>query len=192
MHKNKTMRKVLRVGLDFDGVVAYNPIRIIRPMVAFVKRDLLGMKKLKFFYPKNAFERYLWTFVHESSVFPAKGSSLLRELVKNQEIEAHLITARYSFLDKNLYSWLDRHNLRSLFASITLNKHDNQPHLYKEGVIREKKLDFFIEDNLDIVKYLHGRTKTKVFWIYNLLDKNYDHPYKYPYLEKALKNIIKE
>ncbi len=184
-------RKFIKVGLDFDGVVAYNPFRIIRSLVSFLKKDVLGKRQLKFWYPKYKWQQIFWIIAHESSVFPAKGADLLEKLVKGGQIEAHLITARYSFLDDHLFNWLKKYKLTHLFKTTTLNKHNEQPHIFKEKIIKKLDLDFFVEDNLDIVKYLHGQSKTKIYWIYNILDHFQEYPYKFPYLEKALEEIIK-
>lgn len=184
------MKKPIKVGLDFDGVVAYNPFRLIRAPIAYFKRQILGVEKLNFYYPTSSWEQIFWKIIHQSSIFPAKGTKLFRELVEEGIIEAHLITARYSFLDDQLHSWLDRKKLKHLFKTINLNTEDNQPHLFKEKIVSQHKLDIFIEDNLDIVKHLHGKSKTKIYWIYNILDRKYPYPHKFPYLEQALKHII--
>lgn len=183
--------KKIKVGLDFDGVIAYNPFRVIRAPIAYVKKSILGVKKLTFYYPKSNFQKLLWTIIHESSVFPAKGIDLLQDLVEKELIEAHLITARYSFLDAQLYNWLEKKRLTKLFKTININESNEQPHMFKEKTISKHNLDIFIEDNLDIVKHLHGKGKTKIYWIYNIVDKHYPHPHKFPYLEKALKEIVK-
>lgn len=183
-------KKTLRVGFDFDGVIAYNPFRIIRAPIAYVKRDLLGMKKLNFFYPTKPWEQFIWRILHDSSVFPSKGIDLLSSLVESGQIEAHLITARYSFLDDHLHDWLRRHKVIHLFKTINWNKNDEQPHLFKERILRQLLLDAFIEDNLDIVRHLTEKTKTKVYWIYNILDRAYPYPDRHPYLGKALEAIM--
>lgn len=196
---NLTMsKKVLKVGLDFDGVVAYNPFRLIRTFISFFKKDVLGIKKLSFWYPTARWQQIFWIIIHESSIFPAKGVELLEKLVKEGKIEAHLVTARYSFLDDHLFNWLKKYRITHLFKTVTLNKKDEQPHLFKEKMIEDHKLDFYIEDNLDIVKYLHTRQETagmqhtKIYWIYNILDHFVEYPHKFPYLEKALEEIVKK
>lgn len=186
------MVRKIRVGLDFDGVVAYNPFRLIRSFISFFKHNIFGIKKLSFWYPKKHWQQIFWIIVHESSVFPARGTKLLEQLVKEGRIEAHLVTARYSFLDDHLNNWLKKYKLTHLFTTITLNKKDEQPHIFKEKMIEKHKLDFFIEDNWDIVKYLHGKSQTKIFWIYNVLDRGQKHPHKFPYLQKALEEIVRK
>lgn len=184
--------KIIKVGLDFDGVVVYNPFRVVRAVISLLKRDVLGIKKLKFWYPKRRWEQILWIVAHESSIFPAKGITLLEKYVKEGKIEAHLVTARYSFLDDHLFAWLKRYKLTHLFKTITLNKKDEQPHIFKEKMIEKYRLDFFIEDNWDIVRYLGQKSKTKIYWIYNILDHFIAYPHKFPYLEKALEDIVKK
>lgn len=189
-------KRKIKVGFDFDGVIAYNPFRIIRPIMAAVKKNVFGVKKLKFWYPQKRWQQIFWTILHESSIFPSVGIGEFKKRVKKGEIEAHLITARYSFLEEHLCKWLDRYGLRRYFRTVNLNRRDEQPHLFKERLIEKYKMDIFIEDNLDIVKYLHvkqetkGMKHTKIYWIYNLLDRNYPYPHKFPNLEKALKAVL--
>jgi hypothetical protein len=183
-------KNFITVGIDFDGVLAYNPFRVIRAPITAVKRNIFGEKNTRFYVPQTPPEKLLWTILHESSIFPAQGVSLLKQLVEEEQIEAHLVTARYSFLQPHLDIWLDKHKLRNYFKTITINQNDEQPHIYKSHVIQKKSLDYFIEDNLDIVKHLDNqKIPTSVLWIYNVLDRQYPYSLKFPYLEKALKHI---
>lgn len=186
----KKKQPMIRVGIDFDGVLAYNPFRVIRAPVTAIKRNIFGEKKTKFYIPQTAPEKLLWTVLHESSIFPAQGVSLLKQLVEEEKIEAHLVTARYSFLQPHLDIWLDKHKLRKYFKTITINQYDEQPHIYKSRIIQTKSFDYFIEDNLDIVKHIESEHRnTSVLWIYNILDRQYPYTLKFPYLEKALEHI---
>lgn len=183
-------KKPLRVGFDFDGVIAYNPARIIRAPISYIKRNVFGVKKLNFFYPSSAWQRLFWVLVHDSSVFPAKGIDLFRRAVDQRLIEAHLVTARFSFLDNHLDRWLTKYDLKQYFTSININAQDQQPHIFKQQMVQKLSLKYFIEDNLDIVEYVQPRVSTQVYWIYNILDRNYPYPHKFPYLEKALADIL--
>lgn len=184
------MKKKIIVGLDFDGVVAYSPLRLLRLPVALVKHYIFGIRTTHFWIPKTPLEKQAWSIAFSTSVFPARGTALLRQLVADEVIEAHLVTARFSFMHEYLIRWLVRRGMRQVFASVTLNKKNEQPHRFKERVIAAKRFDYFIEDNLDIVQFLAGRTRTNIFWIYNLLDRHTPYPNKFPYLEKALREIV--
>jgi uncharacterized HAD superfamily protein len=182
--------KIIRIGLDFDGVVAYNPFRIIRAPITYFKRRILGIRKLQFYIPKSAPERFVWTVVHESSMFPAFGCTKLKELSHRDDLEFHLITARFHFLQKSVDRWLSRYGLAEVFSGVHLNKYDKQPHEHKLEIIRTLKLDYYVEDNWDIISYLTGKTETEIFWIYNITDRGYPYPKKFPYLKKALEAMF--
>lgn len=185
------MKKKIIVGLDFDGVVAYNPIRILRLPVALAKQYFLGKTTTHFFVPKTPFTKFIWAGIFESSVFPARGSSMLAQLVREKKIEVHLVTARFSFMRDHLYRWLRVWRMGELFTSITTNDRDEQPHVFKARIVAEKKFDIYIEDNWDIVSHLNSKKlSTRVYWIYNILDRGRKYPYKYPYILKALEDIM--
>ena len=185
------MKRKIIVGLDFDGVVAYNPARLARLPIALIKRHIFREKKITFFVPKTPLEKSLWALAHETSLFPARGAALLRELTREGRIEAHLVTSRFAFLEPNLIAFLRRWNLLDCFTSITLNTKEEQAHRYKERILRKMKFDYFVEDNWDIVNHLHqSGLKTEVHWIYNILDRNRVYPWKHPYLEDALSAVM--
>jgi hypothetical protein len=178
-----------KIGVDFDGVVAYNPFRIIRWPISWWKRKIFKSNKISFFVPGNPAERFIWEIVHKSSIFPARGATLLSQMAIDKGIKFYLITGRFGFLKKDVYGWIKKYRMEKSFESICINENFEQPHEFKLRKIKELNLDYYIEDNLDIVKYLDKKTKTKIFWIYNILDKKYPFSNKFPYLEAALKNI---
>lgn len=184
------MKKKIIIGLDFDGVVAYNPLRIVRAPITYIKRTLFRSKKIKFYIPKSPLEKLLFYIPHQLSIFPGFGMNMLTQLVKKGIVEAHLISGRYSYLDSGLRIWLKNQDVEKIFTSIHTNTKDEQPHLFKEKVIRDLELDYFIEDNLDIVQYLTPRVDTNVLWIYNIFDRNVQYENKYPYMKKALEDIL--
>lgn len=183
------MKKIV-IGLDFDGVVAYNPARLARFPISFIKRHVLGVKKVQFFVPKTQLQRTVWALGHETSMFPSYGASLLRELTHDGLVEAHLVTARFGYLENGLYAFLQRWDLLDCFRSITLNKNEEQPHEFKERIVKAKKFVYYIEDNWDIVSHLsHRQVHTDIHWIYNLFDRATPYAHKFPYLYASLRSI---
>lgn len=185
-------RKVVRIGLDFDGVVTYNPLRIARLVVSCVKHKVLRMKKLGFFKPTNVWQRwiYYWGIV-VPSLWPARGTERLKELAKSGKYEFYLVSGRYGFVTNLTLEWLKKHGLLGVFKKIYLNEENEQPHLFKLKTISALGFDYYVEDNLDIVRDLNSRgAKTKILWIYNVLDSYREYPAKYPYLEKALEAVV--
>jgi len=180
----------LRVGFDMDGVLLYNPARIIRPLISIVKKIFLHKKKLKFYYPKTDYEKIFWRFVHKSSIFNASGLSEITRLVKEGKIEAYLITARYNFLGSSVLTWVTKNNLNDTFKGVHFNADDEQPHEFKERMIHKLRLDMYIEDNFDIVEHISKNPKVQIVWIYNILDRHIQFSKKAPTLLKAIERFI--
>src|SRR3989338_1539388 len=134
------MKKKIRVGLDFDGVIAYNPLRIFRAIIVYLKQKFLGVYKIRFLYPEKKWQQVAWRILHNSSIFPGKGLNTISSM-RDKGIEIYLITGRYSFLDDHLDKWLIKNKVKKYFKSININKNNEQPHLFKEKMINELKLD---------------------------------------------------
>jgi len=176
----------LRVGFDLDGVLLYNPARIVRPFVSFIKRIFLHKKKLRFYYPKTNHEKLFWRLVHKSSIYNAPGISEITKLVETGKIEAYLVTARYNFLGSNVEKWVKQNKLEKTFKGVFYNSKDEQPHEFKERMIKKLSLNMYVEDNFDIVNHLTKTTPAEILWIYNILDRKTVFPRKFPHLKDVV------
>lgn len=190
--QTQTKSEKLKIGFDFDGVIAYNPLRIIRPLMSFLKlKKIVKRDQLVFFQPKNNFQELCWWLAHQSSFVPNSGLDLLRGKVESRKIEAHLLTGRTPSLKKDLFFKLRLFKVLNLFKTISITNLNEQPHLFKARMIKQLNLDFFIEDNYDIVCYLSKPScKTKIIWLTNSLDKHIQYQYKYLSLPEALSDIL--
>lgn len=183
------MSRPLKVGFDLDGVLLYNPARIARLPVTLFKHAFFKKRSKKFIIPKNPLSKFIWKVAHWTSLFIAPGFNQVERMVKNGKIEAYIISGRYGFLGTDFQRWVKKLNKKAIFTEIHYNKNNEQPHLYKEKVIKKLNLDVFIEDNWDIVEYLSKKTPTKIFWVYNIFDRNISHSYKFPGLKKAVERL---
>ncbi len=184
----------LKVGLDLDGVILYNPARIGRPLVTFAKKYILGQKKKKFTVPKGAIEKKVWAWLHKTSIFQAAGMDEIKSLTEKGLIEPYIITARFSYLKDDIESWLKKIGAQKFIKEWYYNKNDEQPHLYKENMLNKLGIDIYIEDNWDIVTHLNQtsvkkKPDLKVLWIYNIFDRVIPYQYKFPSLKKAVEKV---
>lgn len=189
-------KKPLRVGFDLDGVLLYNPVRIFRPIISWIKRDILGRKQTKFFVPKKRWQQLIFIWLHKTSLWVAPGLDEIKALADAGLIEPHLITARFSFLQEDLDVWLKKINAGTIFKTIQYNKNDEQPFIFKARQIQELKLDVFVEDNWDIVTKLNamvGKNNPKFvcWWVSNILDWQIQYLYKVDALATAVQRIKK-
>ncbi|OGV96812.1 hypothetical protein A2W24_03170 [Microgenomates group bacterium RBG_16_45_19] len=181
-------KAIPKVGFDLDGVILYNPARLARPLITGYKRLILNKPLTAFTIPHTPLQRFIWTLLHKSSFFIAPGFNELKTLVRQGRLEAYLVTARFDFLKSDLDRWLEKIEADKIFKAVYFNQKNEQPHLYKLKIIKQLQLDYFVEDNWDIVKNLAvaPHLNTKIFWIYNLFDRRLAYPYKYPTLRRAL------
>lgn len=193
MKKNKP----LKVGFDLDGVILYNPARIARPFISWLKdKKIIGRKKSEFFIPKTRFQQWLWYLFHKSSIFVAPGLPEIKDLVDRGLIEAYIITARFNHLKHDFEKWLNKAEVKNIFKQSFLNELNEQPYLFKKKMIEKLDLDLFVEDNWDIVNFLDNKVKwpkkkPKIFWIYNFFDQKILHQHKFPSLSSAIQAIKK-
>jgi len=184
----------IKIGFDFDGVIMYNPLRIIRPFMSFLKiKRLVKRQQLVFFHPQTNWQKVVWWLAHQTSFIPAPGINKLKSLVKSGKIEAYLITGRSSFLKSDLHRKLKIFGLDKVFSKVIITDSNEQPHIFKERMINLHKLEYFIEDNWDIISHLANKyEQNRLFWIYNMVDKSINYPQKHPNLLSAINEILRK
>jgi len=183
-----TKRKV-KIGFDLDGVILYNPIRTFRFLsksLKFIKPIIFKQKKEPFYVPKTRLEKFLWFLLHKSSLWIAPGYYDLKRLTEKNLVEAYLVSGRYGCLSNDFHRWSKIFKNDKVFKKIYYNEKSVQPNIYKQSLIDQLKLDYFIEDNWDIIEKINSKTKTKIIWISNLVDFHIDYPYKFLSLKKAV------
>lgn len=185
-------KKKLRIGFDMDGVLLYNPSRIFRPLISCSKQvHLLPRKEMEFYHPESRLEQFLWWLVHKSSFKPAAGFAELEQLAQSEQLELHIVSARFACLQTDTKQWLQVLNRRGIFTSYNFNDSDEQPHLFKQRKIEELDLDYFIEDNWDVVSYLAtAQSKTQVWWISNIMDRHIVYPHKFENFKAVVARLV--
>lgn len=180
--------KKIRIGFDFDGVLFYNPIRLLRPLLDLVKKYILHVPSTTFYVAKTPSSYALMRLVHASSFMPNVGLRDFLKLLNNPNIEVYVVTARQQFLMPDLYRLLKLYGVHIPHNIIYCNEHDEQAHIFKERTMKKLGLDFYVEDNWDIVKYIRKTTATKVIWLYNRIDEHLiQDSFKAPNVKEAIK-----
>lgn len=184
--------KTLKVGFDLDGVILYNPIRIFRSFISdFLKKKIMKKENKIFYIPKSPIIKYIWFLLHKTSFMINPGFSELIKLSKNKKFKFYLITGRYNFLEKDYQNWLKTISADKIFAKCFLNKNNLQPNEFKEKMIKKLNLDFYVEDNFDIVEKLNNKTKAKILWLSNLIDRNISYEFKFFSLKEVCQYLKK-
>jgi hypothetical protein len=177
-------RKPIKVGFDLDGVLFFNPLRFVRGPLDLIKKG--GTLQ---YIPKTRIEQALWRIIHMSSFTPAAGWQTIRALTKAGLIEPYVITARFKCLQKDFERCMEIVDAPDYFAGYYQNLQDEQPHIFKERMIKELGIEYYVEDNWNIVEYLTKTTSTQVLWVSNLFDANIEFERRFNSLAEALQEI---
>lgn len=166
----------MQIGFDLDGIFVNTP-----PLVPIQIIDWLYkkhcQKSLSYSIPKLPISKLIRQTTHISPLRPPikKNIKILSQILLNPNLKLYLISGRYKFLEKLTFKLLHKYNLITPFSKIYLNIDDEQPHLFKEKILKKLDLDLFVDDDLDLLKYLQkSGIKTKLIW-YNKNHQNNSH-----------------
>ena len=60
----------------------------------------------------------------------------------------------------------EQNKIHNSFAKTFFNDKNEQPHLFKNRIIKAEKIEKFIDDDLDILKYLsENNPRVKFYWL---------------------------
>jgi hypothetical protein len=152
-------KEKIKIGFDLDGVIIGKP-----PFMSKYLMERLVRKKdhgLAYRFPQSKIERCIRWLSHLPPLRPPikKNIKLIHELYKSKNYELYVVSSRYSFLEGRTKEWFKYYRLRELFKEIYINLKDEQPHIYKEKMIKKLKLNVFIDDDRPLLEYLKKRLK---------------------------------
>src|SRR4030043_1824577 len=147
-------KEKIKIGFDLDGVIIGKP-----PFMPKYLMEKLVRKRghgLAYRYPESKIERRIRWLSHLPLFRPPikKNIKLIHELYKSKNYELYVVSSRYSFLEGRTKEWFKFYRLRGLFKEIHINLKDEQPHIYKEKMIKKLKLNVFIDDDRPLLEYL--------------------------------------
>lgn len=155
----------MKIGFDFDKVFIDYP-----PIVPDELVDRLYKKKsngtLQYRIPSKP-EQFFRQLTHLPYLRPVIRHNLeyLKKLDTNHH-ELYLVSSRFGFLEQVTNRIVKQHGFDKLFDKLFFNFENKQPHLFKSEVIRDLKLDMYIDDDLALLKYVARHNKhTKFFWL---------------------------
>ena len=150
--------KPLRLGFDLDGVLIGKPFFIPQSWLEYLFRGK-RQKKLHYRYPKTKLEIWIRKFSHFYLFRPPLKENIenIKQIQQKRSCWLYVVSGRYSFLEKETKIWLKKRNLEDVFIKVFINLNDEQPHLFKEKTIKKLNLDYFFEDDPQIVDYLKSK-----------------------------------
>ncbi|MBM3208798.1 hypothetical protein FJZ40_00695 [Candidatus Shapirobacteria bacterium] len=158
--------KPIRIGLDLDGVVARHALGGFWVVLRKAKEKVLKqMHTPSYYYPNTPLERFVWRMINHLRIPFKDKEGLFPSLIKEKRGEFFLITGRFKFLEEQTLAWLKKYGLDGYFARVLVNTENEDPIFFKAKAINQLNLDFFVDDDLEVVNELRRLTKTKLCWI---------------------------
>ena len=153
-------QKRIRVGFDLDGVVINKPFFVpifLMELLVREKRD----HTLIYRYPTTILEKKIRILSHYPLLRPPikKNIGLIEELFKSNRYQLYVVSSRYSFLKNRTKEWFSYYKMEKFFKKIYINEKNEQPHFYKEKMIKKLKLNVFIDDDKPLLNYLKRKIK---------------------------------
>ncbi len=163
----------MNVGFDLDKIfINLPPLVPTRIIDWFYKGKPNG--SLKYRTPGRV-EQIIRIFSHYPLFRPpiAKSMDYIKNMALTNTNKYYLISSRFSFLGKRTAAIIKRYRFNKIFNAMYFNYSNNQPHKFKDEIIKKLNLDMYIDDDLQLLEYLAGKNpKTKFFWLNNKVSKS--------------------
>lgn len=151
-----------RIGLDLDGVFINHPPFIPK----FIIEKLYKRRGNGILYRSpGKLEQKLRVLSHAPIFRPAIKNNL-SSFKKAHLDNIYLISSRFSFLADRTRQWDKANDLFRYFAKKYFNHKDEQPHKFKDRIIKKEKIDKFVDDDLELLQYLaRENPNVNFFWL---------------------------
>lgn len=155
----------MNIGFDLDKVLIDYP-----PLMPPGLIDKLYKKR------DNGVLIYRIPKLPEQIIRKASHAPILRRAIKEnlnflkniskEENKLYLISSRFKFLEKRTEKLIKQYGLDKIFDEMYFNFENEQPHIFKERIIKKLNLDIYVDDDLSLIRHVSvGSLKTKFFWL---------------------------
>lgn len=162
----------MNIGFDLDKIFINTPPFIPERLIELFYKEKSG-RSLKYRIPSRV-EQVIRIFSHYPIFRPPITSNMnyIKNLALANKNKYYLISSRFSFLEKKTTDLIKRYNLDKIFNAMYFNYENNQPHEFKNEIIKKLNVDLYVDDDLQLLEYLVDKNpKTKFFWLNKNLNK---------------------
>lgn len=155
----------MNIGFDLDKVFINTPPFIPKSFIdkLYKKRDN-GVLLYRIPGPASQIVRN----ITHLSIFrpPIKDNLDFLRLFPKDKNQLYLISSRFKFLQKRTNRIIKKYHFDKVFNEMYFNFANEQPHIFKNRIIKSLKLDYYIDDDLSLLNYVaRDNPRTKFFWL---------------------------
>lgn len=166
----------MNIGFDLDGIFIDKPPIIPKKIIEWLYRG--HDHRLFYRFPSKP-EQWIRNITHVGLLRPAIGENIqeIRKIRLHNAHRYYLISSRFGFLKKRTEYLIKKYELQNIFYDMFFNSEDEQPHVFKEDMLRKLKIDRYVDDDLPLLQFLAPRNQKIQFYWFNtkitkLLGKN--------------------
>lgn len=159
------MKKNTRIGFDFDKVLVNYPPLVPDQFINWVYKK--RSKTLRYRFPGSLEQKIRILSHYPLFRHPMEENVAAVKKISLKKIPVFLISGRFGFLDKRTEDWLKKHSLKKYFRDIQFNFQNEQPHIFKDRMIKQLRITHFVDDDLDLLMYLAKNNPTIIFYWFN-------------------------
>lgn len=95
-----------------------------------------------------------------------------QRLTKKNGDKHYLISGRFGFLRKKTDAIIKKYGIDKIFDKLYFNFDNNQPHIFKNEIIRRLQINRYIDDDLGMLEFLaDNNPNVKFFWLNKKINK---------------------
>lgn len=158
----------MHIGFDLDGIFVDKPPFMPKWLIEKLYKGK-DNAILEYRIP-GEFEQTIRRFSHFPLFRPAiqKNIILLRKIAENKKNDLFIISSRFNFLKDVTVHIEKEYEFPKIFKKMFFNDANEQPHVFKNRLIRELKIDRFVDDDLSLLKFLSRENPhIKFYWLNN-------------------------
>lgn len=155
------------VGFDLDKIFIDYP-----PFIPSFLVNRMYKKKSNgelWYRIPSSFEQKIRQLSHYYFFRPAitENISFMKKIVNKNQHTYFLISSRFHFLEKQTKIIVDKYGISALFQKMFFNFKDQQPHIFKNEVMKKLNINIYIDDDLSLLKFLSKKNPDIQFYWFN-------------------------
>jgi len=156
----------MNIGFDLDKIFIDYPPFVPAGLINRLYKQKSNGVLLYRIPPK--LEQIIRVISHHPLLRPliTKNIQFVEYLSKNKKHKYYLISSRFSFLKERTEAIVKKYKFDKIFDNMLFNFRDQQPHIFKDEVIKKMKVDRYIDDDLPLLEFVSKKNpNTKFFWL---------------------------
>lgn len=162
----------MEIGFDLDKIfIDYPPLVPAALVDRLYKKSWDGV--LSYRIP-GKLEQLIRILTHYPIFRPPiiKNIEFVKSITRNKTNKYYLLSSRFGFLRRRTEQLVKKYGLDQIFDGMFFNFSSEQPHIFKNKIIKKLKLDRYVDDDLPLLKFLaQNNSKRKFFWLNKKVNK---------------------